>query len=58
MSVPANPYFMALAAGAMLFVSIHELIPMARRYRHISLFISGMILSVLIYGLLARMTVG
>jgi ZIP family zinc transporter len=42
----------------MLFVSIHELIPMARRYRHIRLFLWGMVLSVLIYWLLAAITVG
>jgi ZIP family zinc transporter len=53
-----NAHFMAFAAGAMLFVSIHELIPMARRYRHIMLFLSGMILSVLVYGLFTRVTIG
>jgi zinc transporter, ZIP family len=53
-----NAYFMAFAAGAMVFVSIHELIPMARRYRHIKLFLSGMIFSVLVYGLLTRITIG
>jgi ZIP family zinc transporter len=53
-----NAHFMAFAAGAMLFVSIHELIPMARHYRHIGLFFSGAILSVLVYGLLARITIG
>jgi len=53
-----NPFFMSFAAGAMIFVSIHELIPMARRYRHIWLFIGGMVLSVLVYRLLAMMTIG
>jgi ZIP family zinc transporter len=53
-----NAHFMAFAAGAMLFVSIHELIPMGRRYRHTSLFISGMIFSVLVYGLLTRIIIG
>jgi ZIP family zinc transporter len=52
-----NAHFMAFAAGAMLFVSIHELIPMARRYRHISLFLLGMIFSVIVYGLLTRITI-
>jgi ZIP family zinc transporter len=42
----------------MLFVSVHELIPMARRYRHIGLFVSGMIASLLVYALLASVTVG
>jgi len=53
-----NPFFMAFAAGAMIFVSIHELIPMARRYRHMWLFLGGMMLSVLVYRLLAMMSIG
>jgi hypothetical protein len=36
-----NAAFLAFAAGAMLFVSVHELIPMARRYRHTGLFLAG-----------------
>jgi len=38
---------MAFAAGAMLFVSIHELIPMARLYRHLGAFLGGTVLSAL-----------
>jgi len=53
-----NAHFMAFAAGAMLFISIHELIPMARRYQHIRLFLWGIVLSILIYWLLAAITVG
>jgi zinc transporter, ZIP family len=53
-----NAHFMAFAAGAMLFVSIHELIPMAQRYRRVGLFFLGMFFSVLVYALLARITVG
>jgi len=53
-----HAYFLAFAAGAMIFVAIHELIPMAKRYRHLGLFIGGMIASVFVYGLLARITVG
>jgi ZIP family zinc transporter len=53
-----NAHFMAFAAGAMIFVSIHELIPMARRYRNFGLFVAGTVLSVVVYWLLARMTVG
>jgi ZIP family zinc transporter len=53
-----NAHFMAFAAGAMLFVSIHELIPMARRYRQITLFLSGMIFSLLVYWLLTNVTIG
>jgi ZIP family zinc transporter len=52
-----NAHFMAFAAGAMLFVSIHELVPMARRYRHFLLFLGGVGLSVLVYWLLERLTV-
>lgn len=49
-----NAYFMAFAAGAMIFVSIHELIPMARRYRRPGWFIAGIVLSVVVYRLLAQ----
>lgn len=48
-----NAHFMALAAGAMSFVAVHELIPMARRYRHPRQLIAGMLLSVLVYGVLS-----
>jgi ABC-type amino acid transport substrate-binding protein len=36
-----NAYFLAFAAGAMTFGSIHELIPMARRYGHTGHFLCG-----------------
>jgi ZIP family zinc transporter len=49
-----NAGFLAVAAGAMLFVAIHELIPMARRYRHPGLVLSGVGLAALVYRLLAR----
>jgi len=48
-----NAPFLALAAGAMLFVSIHELVPMARRYRHPGPCLGGAALSALVYALLA-----
>lgn len=51
-----NAHFMAVAAGAMSFVSIHELIPMARRYRHGAHVVAGMALSVAVYGVLAKLT--
>jgi len=51
-----NAHFMAFAAGAMTFVSIHELIPMARRYGHRGLLIVGMLLSAVVYGLLTALT--
>lgn len=47
-----NPLFMAFAGGAMVFVSVHELLPMARRYRKIHWFALGMVTSVVIYALL------
>jgi ZIP family zinc transporter len=53
-----NAHFLAFAAGAMLFVSFHELIPMAKRYGHREMFSVGMVFSALVYALLARMTVG
>jgi ZIP family zinc transporter len=53
-----NAYFLAFAAGAMLFVSIHELMPMARRYRHAGWFVGGAMLSGLVHWLLDAMTSG
>lgn len=52
-----NAHFMASAAGAMVFVSIHELIPMARRYRNTALFIAGAAASLVVYWLLVSITV-
>jgi ZIP family zinc transporter len=48
-----NGYFMAFAAGAMLFVSFHELAPMARRYGRLAWFGSGLALSVIVHQALA-----
>jgi ZIP family zinc transporter len=53
-----NARFTAFAAGVMLFVSIHELIPLARCYGRVRLLLWGMVLSLLIYWLLAAVTVG
>ena len=47
------PIFMAFAAGAMIFVSVHELVPMARRYGRPSLFGLGMAASAIVYILLS-----
>ena len=44
-----NPIFMSFAAGAMIFVSIHELLPMAKKYKRTVLFILGIVLSVFVY---------
>jgi ZIP family zinc transporter len=51
-----NGHFLALAAGAMLFISVHELVPMARRYRHGGAFFWGTGLSALVYSSLAALT--
>lgn len=51
-----NGLFLAFAAGAMLFVSVHELIPMARRHRHGSSFAAGAALSLLVFAILDRVT--
>jgi len=44
-----NSLFLAFAAGAMIFISIHELYPMALRYKKLSYFSLGIILSLLVY---------
>ena len=51
-----SAHFLAFAAGAMLFVSVHELVPMAKRFREPLSFLWGIALSALVYALLARMT--
>jgi len=56
MAPSLNAHFLAFAAGAMLFVSIHELVPMAKRYRHLAFFFWGIVLSLLVYALLAGVT--
>jgi zinc transporter, ZIP family len=48
-----NPFFIAFAAGAMIFVSIHELYPMAQRYKKISYFVLGIALSLIVYSVLS-----
>ncbi len=53
-----NPFFMSFAAGAMIFVSIHELLPMAVRYGKLSLFVFGIVLSVLVYLALTMLILG
>ena len=50
-----NPLLIAFAAGAMIYVSVHELIPMANRWGHKAFFGAGMAVSVLVYGLLASL---
>jgi ZIP family zinc transporter len=53
-----NAFFIALAAGAMIFVSVHELLPMAARFGNLPLFGAGLALSVPVYLLLRWMVPG
>lgn len=59
-AVAAHPdlsgHSMAFAAGAMLFVSFHELIAMARRYGRLGWFGAGVTFSILIHRLLSLAT--
>jgi ZIP family zinc transporter len=49
-----NGYFMAFAAGAMLFVALHELVPMARRYGQLGWFGLGIAVSLVVHPLLTQ----
>jgi ZIP family zinc transporter len=49
---------MAVAAGAMIFVSAHELLPMAARFANLSLFAAGLALSAPVYILLRWLVPG
>jgi ZIP family zinc transporter len=49
------PLFMALAAGAMIFVSLHELLPMARQYGRLHFFGLGIATSAVVYLVLLLM---
>jgi ZIP family zinc transporter len=51
-----NALFMAVAAGAMIFVSVHELLPMAMQFRRPALFVAGLALSVPVYAVLQALT--
>lgn len=50
-----NEFFMAFAAGAMVFVSLHELLPMARRYGSPTLLLMGVAVGALAYLSLSRL---
>jgi hypothetical protein len=52
-----NGHFLAFAAGAMIFVSFHELLPMARRYGRMSWFLGGFLVGVSGHTLLESVTV-
>jgi ZIP family zinc transporter len=47
-----NAVFMAVAAGAMIFVSVHELLPMAVQVGRPHLFVAGVVLSLPVYAVL------
>jgi ZIP family zinc transporter len=53
-----NAFLIALAAGAMIFVSVHELLPMAVRVGHLGLFGAGLALSAPVYVLLRSIVPG
>jgi ZIP family zinc transporter len=53
-----NALFIALAAGAMMFVSVHELLPMAARFGNLLLFGIGLALSIPVYLLLRLIVPG
>ncbi len=48
-----NAFFIAFAAGAMVFISLHELIPLARMYHRPRAFVSGFAASGVLYAALA-----
>ena len=47
-----TPLFLSFAAGAMIFVSLHELFPLAKIYKKIPLFFLGITLSIVVYFIL------
>ena len=48
-----KPFFLSFAAGAMIFIALHELYPMAKIYKKIPLFILGILISSIVYIILA-----
>lgn len=52
LSAALVPLFLSFAAGAMIFVSLHELVPMARRYGHTHIFVLGSTTSILVHAML------
>lgn len=43
------PLFLAFAAGAMIFVSLHELVPMAKQYGRLTFLGLGILISIAVY---------
>lgn len=48
---------MAVAAGGMVFVSLHELVPMARRYQQPTPLVGGLAASLLVYILISAIVI-
>jgi zinc transporter ZupT len=48
---PLAPTFMALAAGSMVFFSLHELAPSAAEFGQPGAFVGGAVLCVAVYGM-------
>ena len=53
-----SPYFLSFAGGAMIFVSVHELVPLARLYGSPWYYTGGIALSMVVYRLLALVVTG
>lgn len=53
-----SPFFLSFAGGAMIFVSVHELVPLARRYGSLWFFAGGIALSMVVYQLLVEIVTG
>ena len=52
-----SPFFLSFAGGAMIFVSVHELVPMASRYDSPLYLTGGIVLSMVVYQLLVDIVV-
>ena len=50
-----NSFFLSFAAGAMIFISLHELYPMAKKYKKTSYFFIGFLLSLAVYLILSTL---
>lgn len=53
-----SPFFLSFAGGAMIFVSVHELVPLARQYGSPWYFTCGIVISIFVYWLLAAAVAG
>ncbi|MCG6939119.1 MAG: ZIP family metal transporter [Gammaproteobacteria bacterium] len=53
LSTELVPYFLSFTAGAMIYISLHELMPLAKRYGYLPIFALGFTASVLVHTLLS-----